>query len=63
MAETTKRTTNISASKNRKSRNDIVRAAIEMYLNEKNYTVSVIGIEFWSIIDGFSRELRPLNLT
>lgn len=40
MAETTKRTTNSSATKSRKSRNDIIRTALGMYLKQKNYSVS-----------------------
>lgn len=40
MAETTKRSTNNSASKSRKSRTDIIRTTLGMYLKQKNYTVS-----------------------
>lgn len=42
MAETTKRSTTNSASKSRKSRTDIIRATLGMYLKQKNYTVSSV---------------------
>lgn len=40
MSETTKRNTNNSASKSRKSKNDIIRSTLGMYLKQKNYSVS-----------------------
>lgn len=43
MAETTKRSTNNSASKSRKSRTDIIRTTLGMYLKQKNYTVSGVS--------------------
>lgn len=41
MAETSKRPTNNSASKSRKSKNDIIRTTLGTYLKQKNYSVSV----------------------
>lgn len=45
MAETTKRSTNNSASKSRKSRTDIIRTTLGMYLKQKNYTVSDVCVD------------------
>lgn len=46
MAETSKRTTNNSASKSRKSKNDIIRTTLGTYLKQKNYSVSVECMSF-----------------
>ncbi|XP_031620240.1 uncharacterized protein LOC116338864 [Contarinia nasturtii] len=40
MAETSKRTTNNSASKSRKSKNDIIRSTLGTYLKQKNYSMN-----------------------
>lgn len=40
MAEITKRTTTNSSSKSRKSKNDIIRSTLGMYLKQNNYSVS-----------------------
>lgn len=45
MAETSKRTTNNSTSKSRKSKNDIIRSTLGTYLKQKNYSVS-----WWTIV-------------
>lgn len=56
MSETTKRNTNNSASKSRKSKNDIIRSTLGMYLKQKNYSVSnhwILFIYIFSNLFGF----------
>lgn len=50
MAETSKRTTNNSASKSRKSKNDIIRSTLGTYLKQKNYSVSDTNTEKYHFI-------------
>lgn len=41
MAETSKRTTNNSTSKSRKSKNEIIRSKLGTYLKQNKYSVSL----------------------
>lgn len=50
MADTAKhRNTNNSANNGRKSKSEIIRSALGMYLKQRNYSVSLIHWKRWSV--------------